>query len=702
MIEVLLIAGDTPREGALASSVAALRERGARVRLAGYVDPVQLPSELQRVEVVRLPWERPSRTSAVPRRMWQHTRGDGVLRRHAREADVLVALDPKSVYTVWQLAQRNVRADAVHGVSPALTAVEARAAGRTRGAAAYPPLVPALHAASLSRRMGRGVRKGCARALRFPYGRRVLRTGAGARTWRYALAAPGIPDGLRARAARGIARRLRKAGRPMGAALALSDVARRVRAPRLRGELLVDAAAEELRAGKDTARVADGVASALATADRHHARNAHKQTATWLLRALNLLFHRQRHLDALASPLASNPEGYLNAWNASRAARTVLAPRGRSVPAAPPPRGRPLRLLTVTSGNANFMPLLQDELAADGRVETRTLDLTQHPQLRHLTVAPHRQLETALRGGNTEYGRLTERLLRPYLDWADTAFIEWCAPQAALLTSLDPGTTRMVIRLHSYELFTLWPQLTDFSRVDDVVFIADHVRDLARDVLPALDGEDAPRLHMLHNALDLARFTRPKDDAARFTLGLVGATQVVKDPRWALDVVRLLRRHDPRYRLLIASGPLNPRVGAGARAYNELLERDFAELEPAGAVRRLGARDDMPAEFTRMGVVLSSSVREGSHCAVMEGAASGAVPVVRDWPFFAERPTGARTFWPGEWVVGSPEEAAERILAVTRTEGTWRAAGAAAARHARENWDWPVIRPSYEELLFGT
>ncbi|NGO71250.1 glycosyltransferase family 4 protein [Streptomyces boncukensis] len=705
MIDVLLVASDTPRQGAAPSSVAALRARGARVLLAGYVDPSRVPPELLGVELLRLPWEDPARPQATARRLWRHTRRDAALRRRARAADVLVALDPAAVYTVWQLAQRNVRADAVHGLAPALRAVEARAEGAAPGAARLSPRTAVLHAAALSRRVGGGLRGGCVRALRFPYGRRVLRTGAGARTWRYALAAPGIPDELRARAARTIARRLRQAGRPTGAALALHGVARRVRGPQLRGELLADAAAEDLRAGRDTARVPEGIASALSAADRHHAQGAPGPTAAALLRALSLLFHRQRHLDALSSPLADDPEGYLRPWRNSRAARAALTPRGRAAPAAPPPSGRPLRLLTVTSGNANFMPLLQEHLAADARVETRALDLSEHQQLRHLTAAPRRQLETALSGGDTEYGRLADRLLRPYLDWADTVFVEWCAAQAGLVTAVDPGTARIVVRLHSYELFTPWPQLTDFSRVDDVVFIAGHVRDLAREVVPALDGHGAPhgpRLHTLHNALDLSGFARPKDGAARFTLGLVGATQVVKDPHWAMEVIRLLRRHDQRYRLLIASGPLNPRVGAGARAYHGLLERDFAELEPSGAVHRLGPCTDMPATFTRIGVVLSSSVREGSHCAVMEGAASGAVPVVRDWPFFAQRPTGARTFWPAEWVVRTPEEAAERVLALTGSEETWRAAGRAAARHAHGTWDWPRVRPTYERLLFST
>jgi hypothetical protein len=98
-------------------------------------------------------------------------------------------------------------------------------------------------------------------------------------------------------------------------------------------------------------------------------------------------------------------------------------------------------------------------------------------------------------------------------------------------------------------------------------------------------------------------------------------------------------------------------------------------------------------------VIVSSSVRESFHCGLVEGAASGAVPVVRDWPFFAGRPHGARTVFPADWVVATPEEAADRIRALTATEDVWLAAGAAAAEYAMATWDWSVTQTGYDRLL---
>lgn len=57
---------------------------------------------------------------------------------------------------------------------------------------------------------------------------------------------------------------------------------------------------------------------------------------------------------------------------------------------------------------------------------------------------------------------------------------KFTARPAALLIAVDPGDTRVVMRLHSAETFSPWPFLVDFTRVDDLVFVGTHLRDLAR------------------------------------------------------------------------------------------------------------------------------------------------------------------------------------------------------------------------------
>jgi len=169
-----------------------------------------------------------------------------------------------------------------------------------------------------------------------------------------------------------------------------------------------------------------------------------------------------------------------------------------------------------------------------------------------------------------------------------------------------------------------------------------------------------------------------------------------------VQVLRILRRHDERYRLLLIGGDLDGHRSETGRQYQRRFEADLRELEPSGAVRRFGSTDDVPAALTEVGVILSSSVRESFHCGLVEGAASHAVPVVRDWPFFAGRLHGARTLFPADWIVNTPEQAADRILATTADDEVWRQTGAAAAAHALATWDLSVTGPAYDRLLLGT
>ncbi|WP_433349080.1 glycosyltransferase [Micromonospora sp. CA-111912] len=535
-------------------------------------------------------------------------------------------------------------------------------------------------------------------ALRRVTAPRVVRHRTAARLLRGLTSTPLLP--IRARGA--LARRLRsgmtRAGWPAGESrAALAAVARAVD-PATRADLLIQEATDELTEGRTPAHLMEAVSAELAAADEAYVRGDGIAAARRLHRALRTQFHRVLHFDQLTSPLVDDPAGYLGPLRRSTVGRAVLAPRGRAVSAAPAPTDRPLRLLLLINGSAHFLHAIRERYARHPGVELRYLHLADDPVAAPLTRQNGRMVAEALLGG-TDYGAQVKRWLQPHLEWADTVFIDWAVATAAMVTLVDPGDTRVVVRLHSYEAFGQWPHLIDFSRVDDVVFVSAHLRDFAAAVVPGLTGANAPRSRVLTNALHLRPYRQPKDLAARFTLGLVGTSAVAKDPRWAIEVLRLLRAEDERYRLFLVGKGLDTGISTAVRHYSAALEADLAELEPAGAVRRIGQTDDVPKVLTEIGVVLSSSVRESFHCAVVEGAASGAVPVVRDWPFFAGQAHGARTVFPADWVVATPAEAAARIRATTADEEVWRATGAAVSDHALATWDWSVNAPHFDAML---
>lgn len=483
-------------------------------------------------------------------------------------------------------------------------------------------------------------------------------------------------------------------------------------------EATYDATRRSLEQGREPERLADAVTAQLVVADRQLSRGNAAGAARFFARAAGLAFHRALHFDAPMSPLARDAAAFGRPFRDSAVGQALRAPRGRagspaSVSSGPGRDGHggptvgdgPTRVTLLTRGNANFLDEIEALLAAHPRAGVRHVDVLADTELSAGLFNTRYLAEQVLTAGASPADRepivaRAERALRPVLDASDTLVVDWCGALAALVNLVDPRGVRVVVRLHSYEAFTHWPHLVDWSRVDDLVFVSDHLRDLAVDAIPGLREQHAPRLRVLPLNRDLQPYARPKTSAdARFELALLGWGSVAKDPLWALEVLRELRRHDRRYRLRLVGSELDTGVSPAAAEYGARLGRELAPLEAEGAVRRTGQTDDVPAALTDVGVVLSSSVRESFHAAVVEGAASAALPVVRDWPFFAHRRSGARSLYPADWVVTTPQQAAERIRRLTVDEAGWRAAGEQAQRLAMATWDWRVTRAGYEELL---
>ena len=708
MINVLLVTvAATPTELVVATA-RRLQGPGVRLRWAAFSAVADLPDSPLFAEWHSFAQEpadlgrkgaAAAEKAPAPRRAWMHGQRDPWLRARAREANVIVALDAHAVFTVWQLAQVNGGASACYGAAAALQAVADR---RKRPLHyAWTDFVGSLPApGSLARAAGRRARSLLRAAALKATGATVLRTDPGAGIWRAVVTAPGLPEKARSRLAMRVADGLQRADRSAEAVVMLTSAVGRLRGLCRRADLLAAAGMLDLRRGGVPISLAEAIAAATACADQRWRKGDGRAAAASLTRAMELAFHRVLHLDRTESPLSDDPETFLEPLRTSTAFAAMTAGAGRTRPAAAPPADRPLRLLLVTEKNANFLTEIRDRYEQDPAVEVRSLDIVTEPSLEGLTRSNARMVALRL-GADTAFQRTVEERLRPHLDWADTVFIDWCTGPAVLFTAVDPGTTRVVVRLHSVETFSRWPFLTDFSRVDDVVFVGAHLRDLTVSVVPSLRRPDGPVLHVIPNAMDLERFDRPKEAGARFTLGLIGISAVAKDPRWALAVLRLLRADDERYRLILIGADVDGSLSRAAHAYAAQYETEVAALEAVGAVRRLGQVSDVPGVLTNVGVILSSSVRESFHCGFVEGAASGAVPVARDWPFFAGKPNGAHTLFPEGWLVGTPREAADRIRAATATEEAWRTAAKDAADHARSMWGWPVVARAFDDLLLG-
>ena len=279
---------------------------------------------------------------------------------------------------------------------------------------------------------------------------------------------------------------------------------------------------------------------------------------------------------------------------------------------------------------------------------------------------------------------------RQLAEWADVVFCEWAGPSLAWYSNNLPSNTRLLSRLHRFEVNGPWMTKVQWSQVEKLVFVSDWVRQQAIERF----GLDVSKTVVIPNTIDLLDFDRPKSKNARFTLGLVGMVPFLKRPDRALDILEELIKADDRYTLRIKgrmpweyphiwSDPVEKQL------YLDFFERVAQNEGLSEHVAFDGFGADIASWHRGVGFILSPSEMESFHLAPAEGMASRAIPV------FWEREGVHEVF--GEHAEGwSKENRVERILQ-GRDLPAFEAMGENARDFSRK-WDSQFLMPQWEKL----
>lgn len=408
----------------------------------------------------------------------------------------------------------------------------------------------------------------------------------------------------------------------------------------------------------------------------------------WFDKALRLAYHPLRHYDAAPSPLAADPGGFLAPFRATRLGPLLFdLPERDGGPRRPAPREdvgtTPVRLLVLAQRNWTFVEPVIESLAERGieirRFEVDSLPAAERPTRERVLGA---RLDLALHGRRLP----TPAPLAEQFEWADVVLVEWGHHVLTWVSLMDTMPRRTAARFHRFEVYTPFPLLTVYPVIDRVLFVSGHVRTLLDHLTPHLTR--AGSVLEVENFLARGLGPEPGEGHDPYLLAQVGWVRPVKDVLFTLDLLERLRRDDHRFRLLLV-GPGLPDSPADDSAHERKVRARLESL-PAGAVELLGPRDDVPEILAGAGWIISSSLVEGVHEAVMEGLAAGCLPVVRDWPG-ARAYGGARTIYREDWVVPDVAAAAERVRSVL-------AEGELDAR-SRDARAWVVARRAPEAVV---
>jgi glycosyltransferase involved in cell wall biosynthesis len=281
---------------------------------------------------------------------------------------------------------------------------------------------------------------------------------------------------------------------------------------------------------------------------------------------------------------------------------------------------------------------------------------------------------------------------RALLDWADVVICEWCGPNAVWYAKHKRPDQRLLVRLHRFELYRPWPEQLAIDQVDRVICVSPSYAQLTL----ARTGWPSDKVTVIPNWVDVEQLDRPKLPGARFHLGMIGVGESRKRLDIALDVLEAVRRDDDRF-MLFAKTKMpweyswiwrRPGEAEHSQATLRRIQGDPL-LRGSVVFDRFGP--NVGAWLRGIGFVLSTSDDESFHLSPAEGMASGAVPVIRNWP-------GAETIFDPMWIQPDAAGMADAILATVQDE-RWEAAGNAARDQVRASYSLERVITEWTELI---
>jgi glycosyltransferase involved in cell wall biosynthesis len=274
---------------------------------------------------------------------------------------------------------------------------------------------------------------------------------------------------------------------------------------------------------------------------------------------------------------------------------------------------------------------------------------------------------------------------------ADLIFCEWALGNAEWYSHNKLPGQKLVIRLHLQEMTLRYLDNMKWENVDQIVFICEENMEVFLQRFPFM----VEYTSLIYNLIDCEKLNVQKLPDACFNLGFIGLAPKRKAPHLAIEIFRRLKKTDDRYILYFKGKNPLEYEWLRARAEENAYYLDFyKEVNASDLVDSIvfdDFGDDMPAWFSKISFILSTSDFEGSHQAVAEGMASGTLPVIRNW-------AGADRLYPDQFVVQSAEKAVELILSF-QDEMRFQNQVEFVKQYAGTHFDIPVIVAKYNNLF---
>lgn len=237
------------------------------------------------------------------------------------------------------------------------------------------------------------------------------------------------------------------------------------------------------------------------------------------------------------------------------------------------------------------------------------------------------------------------RQIQEAYSWADIVWLEWANEMAVEITNkLPKAGKRIFCRLHSYEALANYPEQINWKNVDELILVAEHIKDILKDYHPKVYKQIKDRTVIVPNGLDLNKFIF-KVRKPGFNIAVVAHINHKKNSAMWLQVIGMLRKIDERYVLHVAGDFQEIRY---ANYFKHFIKDAGLEKN----VKLYGWVDDVNAFLEDKNYLLSTSIHEGHPYNIAEAMARGIKPLIHNY-------SGAKTQWPSELIYNFLEELPE-------------------------------------------
>ncbi|TGB00739.1 FkbM family methyltransferase [Halobacillus salinus] len=234
--------------------------------------------------------------------------------------------------------------------------------------------------------------------------------------------------------------------------------------------------------------------------------------------------------------------------------------------------------------------------------------------------------------------------IETHMNDADLCWFEWCDELLIHGSQLAIAKHKKVIcRIHSYEVFTNYVRRVNWKVVDQVIFVAEHIRQYAVTHTPGLLREQTV---VIPNGIKMEKHAF-KERTEGFKIAHVGYINFKKGPMLLLHAFHAIHKKDSRYELYIAGTFQEPRYYL---YFNQMIK----ELGLEKSVFIEGWQQDIDRWLEDKHYLLSSSVLESQHLSVMEAMAKGIKPLVHNF-------VGAKSIYSEEFVWSSIDELIDMV-----------------------------------------